>query len=127
MGSSPIGSTIEVLLGIEGAHLKHKLPGECECRQEHLTKNRKIYTDSGHAESRVIGKPKAFGDTKTSLTKRSRGVCGCFHLTALIWVGSESANAADCKSVLFKVVGSTPTLPTNERDSGSNPALAAVV
>ena len=28
------------------------------------------------------------------------------------WVGSESANAADCKSVLFKVVGSTPTLPT---------------
>ena len=26
MGSSPIGSTNEVLLGIEGAHLKHKLP-----------------------------------------------------------------------------------------------------
>ena len=33
-----------------------------------------------------------------------------------IWVGSESANAADCKSVLFKVVGSTPTLPTIFRD-----------
>ena len=30
----------------------------------------------------------------------------------LIWVGSESANAADCKSVLYEVVGSTPTLPT---------------
>ena len=46
---------------------------------------------------------------------------------AVTWVGSESANAVDCKSILFKAVGSTPTLPTNERDSGSNPALAAVV
>ena len=46
------------------------------------------------------------------LKGQSRGVCGCFHLTALIWVGSESANAADCKSVPYRVVGSTPTLPT---------------
>lgn len=46
------------------------------------------------------------------LKGQSREVCGCFHLTALIWVGSESANAADCKSVLYEVVGSTPTLPT---------------
>ena len=32
---------------------------------------------------------------------------------AVIWVGSESANAADCKSVPYRVVGSTPTLPTS--------------
>ena len=46
------------------------------------------------------------------LKEQRRGVCGCFHLTALIRVGSESANAADCKSVPYRVVGSTPTLPT---------------
>ena len=37
----------------------------------------------------MTGKPKAFGDTKTSLTKRSRGVCGCFHLTALTGIWSQ--------------------------------------
>ena len=51
------------------------------------------------------------------LIEQSREVCGCFHLTALITAGSESANAADCKSVLYEVVGSTPTLPTSLADT----------
>ena len=47
----------------------------------------------------------------------------CLARHKFIWAGSESANAADCKSVPYRVVGSTPTPPTRVSNGTGNRCL----
>ena len=50
------------------------------------------------------------------LIEQSRGVCGCFHLTANMGQQSVIGITPDCKSGPYGIVGSSPTWPTSTAD-----------